>query len=57
MTITGGSDDTIEANKRVDERKKEVIFRNCSEFIECRSEINNTLAYHAKKSGSCNTNV
>ena len=57
MTITEGSDDTIEANKRVDERKKEVIFRNCSEFIECRSEINNTLADHAKKSGSCNTNV
>ena len=26
MTITGGPDDAIEANKRVDERKKEVIF-------------------------------
>ena len=49
MTITGGSDDTTEANKRVDERKKEVIFKDCSEFIECRSEINNTLTDHAKK--------
>ena len=49
MTITGGSDDTTEANKRVDERKKEVIFKDCAEFIECRTEINNTLTDHAKK--------
>ena len=28
--------------KRLDERNKEVIFKNCSPFTDCISEINNT---------------
>ena len=40
ITITGvGADD---AAKRLDEINKEVIFKNCAPFTDCKSEINNT---------------
>ena len=40
ITITGaGADD---AAKRLDERNKGVIFKNCAPFTDCISEINNT---------------
>ena len=46
ITITGaGADD---AAKRLDERKKGVIFKNCQSFTECISEINNTQIDNAK---------
>ena len=41
-TITGGPNDAAEANKKTGERNKEVIFKNCTPFIECTSKINNT---------------
>ena len=40
LTITGtGNDD---AAKRLDERNKGVIFKNCAPFTKCISRINNT---------------
>ena len=46
ITITGaGADD---AAKRLDERNKEVIFKNCATFIDCISKINNTEIDNAK---------
>ena len=40
ITITGAADD--DAAKRLDERSKEEIFKNCTAFTKCISEINNT---------------
>ena len=40
ITITGAGDD--DAAKRLDERNKGVIFKNCAPFTECISRINNT---------------
>ena len=46
ITITGaGADDDA---KRLDERNKGVIFKNCAPFTDCISEINNTQIDNAK---------
>ena len=46
ITITGdGADDNA---KRLDERYKGVIFKNCASFIDCMCEINNTQVENAK---------
>ena len=46
ITVTGeGADAAI---KQVDERNKGIIFKTCSPFIYCKSEINNTEIGNAK---------
>ena len=46
ITITdAGADD---AAKRGDQREKEIIFKNCTPFTDCISEINNTQIDNAK---------
>ena len=40
MTITGAEND--DAAKRLDERNKDVIFKNCAPFTKCISRITNT---------------
>ena len=45
-TITGAGDD--DAVKRLDERNKGVIFKNCAPFTKCISRINNTDIYNAQ---------
>ena len=40
ITITGAGND--DATKRLDERNKGVIFKNCAPFTKCISRINNT---------------
>ena len=40
ITITGAGDDDVA--KRLDERNKGIIFKNCAPFIKCISRINNT---------------
>ena len=40
ITITGTG--VNDAAKRLDERNKGVIFKNCAQFTDCISEINNT---------------
>ena len=49
ITVKGGPDNATDTNKRTDERKKEVIFKNCAPFIECTSEKNNTQIDYSKK--------
>ena len=46
ITITGAGDD--DAAKRLDERNKGVIFKNCAPFTKCISRINNTEIDNAK---------
>ena len=46
ITITGAEVD--DAAKRLDERNKGIIFKNCAPFTDCISEINNTQIDHAK---------
>ena len=46
ITITGAGDDA--AARLADERNKGVIFKNCTSFINCKSEINNTEIDNAK---------
>ena len=46
IAITGPGADN--AAKRIDERQKEVIFKNCTPFTDCISEINNTQMDNAK---------
>ena len=46
ITITGTGDGA--AARQADERRKGVIFRNCTPFINCKSEINNTEIDNAK---------
>ena len=46
ITITGeGAEDAV---KRLDEKNKGVIFKNCAPFINCKTEINNTEVDNAK---------
>ena len=40
ITITGAGED--DAAKRLDERNKGVIFKNCAPFTKCIRRINNT---------------
>ena len=46
ITITGAGDGA--AARLADERNKGVIFKNCTSFINCKSEINNTEIDNAK---------
>ena len=46
ITITGAEDN--DAARRLHERNKGVIFKNCSSFTDCISEINNTQIDNAK---------
>ena len=46
ITITGAGND--DAAKRLDERNKGVIFKNCAPFTKCISRINNTEIDNAK---------
>ena len=46
ITMTGAATD--DAAKRLDERNKRVIFKNCAPFTDCISEINNTQIDNAK---------
>ena len=46
ITITGAEND--DAARRLDERNKGVIFKNCAPFTDCTSEINNTQIDNAK---------
>ena len=46
ITITGAEADT--AARHTDERNKEVTFKNCAPFINCKSEINNAEIDNAK---------
>ena len=46
IIITGeGADDKA---KRLDERNKEVIFKNYAPFTDCISKVNNTQTDHVK---------
>ena len=49
ITITGARVDA--AARQADERDKEVIFKNCTSFTDCRSKINNTQVVNAKDLG------
>ena len=40
ITITGAGDN--DAAKRLDERNKSVIFKNCAPFTKCINRINGT---------------
>ena len=46
ITITGAGANA--AARQADERDKGVAFKNCAPFINCISEINNTLVDNAK---------
>ena len=46
ITITGDGADA--AARQADERDKEIIFKTCAPFINCKSEINNTELDNAK---------
>ena len=46
VTITAAGDD--DAARRLDERNKAVIFKNCVPFTDCISKINNTQIDNAK---------
>ena len=57
ITITGAGDD--DAAKRLDERNKGVIFKNCAPFTKCISRINNTDIDNAQDIDIviCNTDI
>ena len=46
ITITGAENN--DAARRLDERNKGVIFKNCAPFNDCISEINNTQTEKTK---------
>ena len=49
MTITGAGEDA--AARKLDERDKGVASKNCTLFINCINEINNTQAENGKDIG------
>ena len=50
ITITGAGDD--DAVKRLDERNKGVVFKNCAPFTKCTSRTNDT---HINNAGDIDT--
>ena len=46
VTITGAVADAIA--RQADKRNKDVVFKNCAPFTNCKSEINNTEVDNAK---------
>ena len=46
ITITGAGEDA--AAREADERTKEVMFKDCTPFTGCISEINNTQVDNSK---------
>ena len=48
ITITGCQEDATDANKRLDERPKEEIFKNCAPFTDSISKIYNAQAENSK---------
>ena len=46
IKITGAGN--VAAARQADERNKSVIFKNCTQFINCKSEINNAEIDNAK---------
>ena len=46
IIITGAWADAVA--RQADERDKEVIFKNCAPFINCKTELNNTEIDNAK---------
>ena len=55
ITITGAGND--DAMRRLDERSKGVVFKNCAPFTDCISIINSTQMDNAKIYRCCNANV
>ena len=51
ITIMGTGADNVA--KRLDERNKGVIFKNCVPFTNCISEMNNTQVDNNKRFGCC----
>ena len=45
ITIAGAGNDE---ERQLDEKDKDVIYKNCAQFTDCRSEINNTQIDHTK---------
>ena len=46
VTVTGaGADD---AKKQLDERSREILFKNCARFTDCMSQITSTQVDYAK---------
>ena len=48
ITITGGREGATDANKRLIERTKGVIFKNYAPFTDCTSKVYNTQVENAK---------
>ena len=48
LKIKATGERTDDAVKRLDERDKGVIFKNCAPFINCKTEINCTEIDNAK---------
>ena len=46
ITITGAGDDA--AARQADEINKDLIFKNCTPFVNCKSKINNAEIENAK---------
>ena len=46
IPITGAQDDA--AARQADEKNNDVIFKNCAQFINCKSKINGTEIDNAK---------
>ena len=46
VTITGAVADAIA--RQADKRNKDVVFKNCAPFTNCKSEINNTEVDNAR---------
>ena len=42
VTTTRGQADATDANERIEERNKRIMFKNCALLTECISEIINT---------------
>ena len=55
VAVTGAGND--DATRRLFERNKGVIFKNCAPFTNCISEINNTQIDNAKYINGVNTNA
>ena len=56
-TITIDGAEAYDNAKRLDERNKGVIFKNCAPFTDCISKTNNTEVNYAKDLESCDDDV
>ena len=56
-TVTLAGQGATAAAMQTDRNNKQVIFKNCAPFTDCKADINNTEIDNAKRSDCCDADA